>query len=349
MKINKSKFFVGALLISASIGVAGSITGTYAWYSYNTKSPVTYTGIATGSSQYLQVKCYGDSYDWKTSLSEDEFVGWSEDNYYAGSELKPVTFSKNMLAYTDDTDEMLKTSSFKGILSKGNPNYTTVGLGSGTASDPYSFFKTTIQLQCVDPADKDDGFSERKVYLSDITLLMDDDSLNIADSIRVYIANTSEHLFYLFAPGVSKGDAAAETKSINLFGNLDLDNDGNNDKGIYKDVDDVPTFQRESKYYFDEPDTDAGEYEDEIIYGVNGVTETFFYKDSMLSSFTNGKLTKTGKCMGITSADGDDPLTLDIWIYMQGWAASVEDQNIGAEFKLGMTFECQDLKYDDPE
>jgi len=196
---------------------------------------------------------------------------------------------------------------------------------------------------------------------------LDDSTKDISDSIRIYISNTKEAKHYLLAPGIQS--STSETGSINLYGPLDLDHsadptdpDGAKDgtpeqqaiyygwdQGIYKFNSETSAyeFNREAKYYFDEPDPQT-EKKQSIIYGKSGTVENFYYKNAFLTDFKDGKLgDHVGKCVGKTSATESDPLTLDIWIYMQGWAESVKDDNINAKFKIGLTFECQNSDYTD--
>ena len=56
MKINKTKLAVTTLAIAMGAALAGSISGSVAWYQYSTRASATLTGTAAGTSRELQIK-----------------------------------------------------------------------------------------------------------------------------------------------------------------------------------------------------------------------------------------------------------------------------------------------------
>jgi len=316
MKI-KNKFLMGALLTVSSLGVVGSITGTYAWFSYNTKSPISYHGVTTGDTENLQIKTATDT-EWKQTLSSDEFLASSTDDGYAGNDLKPVTFATNQL-YNADLED------FVGMPSAGNPEYSDAGLTDD--DDAYVWLRSEIQLQCINQTT--DEYYAQNIYLSDLTFVCSDDDYDVSDALRMHIKCGTTSL--LIAPGIVDEDN--EIGSLDLYGTLDLDGDGNDDQAVYSDSE----YLRPA-YDFDTSETGL----QDVVYGVDGVVEQYYTRDAVIATFEDGKRTEGGVLIGTTN-DSDDPLEIVITIYLQGWAPSIKDDNINAEFDFGMTFQCDVL------
>lgn len=365
MKIKKEKFLIGALLTAASLGVAGSITGTYAWYSYNTKSPITYSGIATGDSEFLQVRSdVTGNEEWKTSLSRDEFMEGSSELEckdginYAGNKLLPTSFDKSVSAYNTSgkSVKLFQESLFQGILVQGNPNYTTSGrtYTDDEGGEHYGFFRSKVSFRSINPAsiqiDDDTGdvtydeYYEKDIYLSDITCKCTSDGKDISDAVRVAITTASETSWWIIAPGLTKPTpTSSNIGSLDLYGD-DYNFDGETEQGIYtyNSVSGGWDFKEELVYDFQADNLDSSkEQVRTITYGTEGATESFWYKDAVLSTFDNdGKLTKAGQSFG-TTGDADNTFSLIIWVYLQGWATNCSDANINAEFDLGLTFQVE--------
>lgn len=367
MKI-KNKLITGTLLSIASLAIVGSVASTFAWYSYNTKDLVSYHGIATGNSENLQVRMTGTD-DWKQSLKTADLVAWSNDNGFASNKLQPVSFAKTQAENkaledfvalpTQGTNQYntngLKDSSGKKVWMETSFQLRCVNPGDGTlyAQNIYMSDITLYVNNDPKPTLSKDGIywklgdqvttiPHEDAEVNPELLAVSDTTNNwtiggvdtgiqgkrdISDSIRMHISSGTDRN-YLIAPGIKD---ASNTKSINLFGELDLDNDGEKDKGIKLEGN---TYRKPFEW--------EEEKAEKIVYGVKDVTETYYTHDAAVATYTDGKYTSGGLLVGTTTTTGS-PLQVKLVVFLDGWAQSCVDANAEVEFDLGITFQCDVL------
>lgn len=111
MKINKAKMMVATLAIVAGAATVGSISGTVAWFQYNTRVTAAYVGTTASVSRNLQIRIHDDhieSYDddhstWKTNLEVNDISAYltakknltdADEKKGNGSSFSPVTYGK---------------------------------------------------------------------------------------------------------------------------------------------------------------------------------------------------------------------------------------------------------------
>lgn len=329
MKI-KNKFTAGALLTLASLAIVGSITSSFAWYSYNTKDPISYHGIASGNSENLQVKITGTS-EWKQSLTTSDLVSKSQTDGYAGQNLTPVSFktTHSEISQIQDADFFGRPETYT--------NKMTAGVGIKGSDGKYGWMETKFDIRCIDPAKSTleaPSFIEQDIYISDLRIVAKAAGKDITSAVRIYLSTGTES--HLIAPGVLQTPDAAKV-TTNLYGNLKADgltvdkgiSEGN---GVYR-----PAYEYETGAV-------------DILYGTNGVTETALCNGSAsVATFENGKYKEGGFKIGRTNSSAEVPLTVTMMIYLQGWADAVKDSNAAAEFDLGMTLECNSIEYVAPQ
>lgn len=83
-KINPLKLAIGILGLTSIASLAGSISGTIAWYAFSTRALVSYTGTSVQSTTQLQIGIKSDvvvNFTTNASLIDD--VVFQEDLYYA--------------------------------------------------------------------------------------------------------------------------------------------------------------------------------------------------------------------------------------------------------------------------
>jgi len=331
MKI-KSKFLTGALLTVAALSVVGSIAGTYAWYSYNTKTPIVYSGVATGDSENLQIRLAGDE-DWSQSITSDAFKGYSTDKGYAGDNLKPITFATTQ-------KENKELEDFVGMPTSYETEYSDLGLKfqSGDDKGHWAYLQTKLQLRCVNPGDEEEMYSQN-IYISDLTIYStaEDEDVDVTEGIRVHIHSGENN--YLIAPG----KAGTGKGSLDLFGPLDLDGVEGNDQAFFdeegKYVEPV-LYQETAEAYADK----MGYTIDDFVYGTNETYEKYYKHDEAIAKFEDGYYKEGGFPIGTTN-DTNFPLEITITIYLQGWETdAVQDDFIGGSFDFGMTLQCNAIK-----
>lgn len=330
MKIRKSKFIVGSLLSVLSVGVVGSVASTYAWYTYNTRASIAYEGITAGNTENLQVKLSSETSTdaWRTSLSSAEITADSIARKHAGATLSPVTALRD---YGDEFIGIKKEGTLGDSYFFGSPtaNDSKIGdLGLKDTSGNYNFFQTKFDIRCIDPNDSTKGY-EQDIWCTYLKLTMTtaEGDMDVTDAVRVHFqAGTEGHLV---APGV------AADGELNLFGALDLDNDGVLDHG-YKQLD--------STYHW--PNAIPGITEDTetnpIIYGTNGAKEQYYGTNTFVATFENGRR-KSGGVSICKTNENRNPVEVTMTIFLDGWASQMIDENAKATFSLAMVLQCDVL------
>ena len=208
MKKNLSKVIVPTLAICLGAALAGSISGTVAWYQYSTRVNAAYIGTSVGLSENLQISlrdaASGKSYyGWKGSLTHNDMELYLSDKAL-GQKVQPITSG----AMTEDA--ALNKIGGTGT-DKNDPLFYKNPIRAFTATSPYSGWLkadksmyVTIplrlrykQIDNVKVQDKDEAYLAKAVYLSDLLIQQDyrnsghadpkDDRADLSDAIRVQI------------------------------------------------------------------------------------------------------------------------------------------------------------------
>ena len=88
MKMNNKKIIVSTLALAMGAALAGSVSGTVAWFQYSTRAQAAYIGATAHCSEALEVKAVGkESSTWGTDLKAKDVV--AKDGY--GTTLEPIT------------------------------------------------------------------------------------------------------------------------------------------------------------------------------------------------------------------------------------------------------------------
>ena len=193
------------------VSLVGAITGTVAWYQYSTRSTVSFVGTSIRSSENLQIAFDKNNAD---DFSNDKTAAQTAAQLAAqglNTELLPVTTGEI------GADDALPAKLFA------NPVYQRFAYNNWVRADANAYVQFTVYLKLNKVENNEDPAvvqEARKVYLSD--LLIQDDASNeqgdISDAIRVHLH--SDHADML----LGKNDADTD-----VFGALDLNNDGHND------------------------------------------------------------------------------------------------------------------------
>ena len=94
MKIN-NKILVSALAIAMGATLAGSISGTVAWYQYSTRAQAAFIGTSVGASENLEIKV--GSSDWMDELNST-LVSSNLNSGYTDDEIEPITTGDQITA-----------------------------------------------------------------------------------------------------------------------------------------------------------------------------------------------------------------------------------------------------------
>ena len=95
MKLNKNKIIVSALALVIGTSLAGSVTGTLAWYQYSTRANVSFLGESSGISGNLQMRFSDEDSDdaWRTRITYTELqTKLAAGGYALNEKVTPMTF-----------------------------------------------------------------------------------------------------------------------------------------------------------------------------------------------------------------------------------------------------------------
>ena len=361
MNIKKKSIIIPAFALLIGASLAGSITGTVAWYQYSTRVNTAYVGVSGGTSGNLQIRLAGG--EWSTRLTKDAIKTYVEGSDY-GAKVLPITSGEM------DKDDALPANFYL------NPLYGQEGsYANWQKADKANYVVLPLQLRYVErDGDKEGGAKDAKniakeVFLSDLLIQEDKDNTtnvkeDLSDAIRFHIDAFGEddrnvpanHINRL----ISKNGGTTVTN-----GKLDLDGDGVMDYKYDSD-----------KYGFGSDDTT------DLVYGVgNQVSFTNkvadqtnqAYYDSegnalsdanvysmVVDSGDQGDLdivdtskkynTTESKSIGSTLADEDKFLNVIVTIWVEGWQTFEDatshkhisiwdsDDFIGSSFDVGFEF-----------
>ena len=372
MKIKKKSIIIPAFALLIGASLAGSITGTVAWYQYSTRVNAAYVGVSGGTSGNLQMRLRDGNYnaqtgDWITRLSVSDiqtYLAGTTEKY--GEAIQPIT-SGNM-----EKDGALPANFYA------SPLYGQAGAYAGNwqVANTKSYDVIPLQLRYVERdgdlegGAKDDKNLAKKVFLTD--LLIQGDKANTADPLDVKKDLSDAIRFHIDA--YSDDDALVPANHINRLvskkggttitnGQLDLDGDGaldykyNSDKyGFGSDEKTQLVYGEGFQVAFsNETEVRSGTYYD---YKGDPATDTNVYpmvvapvSEGSLDLLDSNKEYDTGKSksIGSTIAADDKYLNVDITIWVEGWQtfedANTHKQNpiwgmdyIGSSFDVGFEF-----------
>jgi len=342
MKIKKKHFVLGAMLTTCSLAIVTSITSTFAWYSYNTKNGMAFQGIATGDTEYLQVKLSSETEedDWRTTLTSDELTADSRANGFADGNLAPVSQAMGITS-----DGVIDTAEGHNYGFYGSPAYLIPKSSQDTIFDKdgnYTFFRTSIDFRCINPV-KENTYFEKNIYISFMDIKATTDDKDITEGLRVHL-NQGIDKRALIAPGHDADGTTALTGSLNLAGAEKAKSTDPDpvDQGVITNGKEASSIDAEWRQFI--PGYDEETDKKTVTYGNKvGATEGYLCKDSIITKFKDGKVDGEAKYLvGKTRSDGI-PISVDITIWLEGWDPVVINKNKGAEFKFGFQFEVETL------
>ena len=370
MKIlSKNKIIVSALALCIGASLAGSVSGTIAWYQYSTRANVAFIGEAGGFSGNLQMRFVSeasaqnpDSY-WRTRITWKEMNDELTNTGYA-SQIVPMTYgpmSRNQalpqkgyaqpIARVSDTTKWVEAS-------KKN----------------YAQFQLQLRYNERDGVEEgnpavDGKNALKEVYISkmEISEHAVSGKKDLSDAARVHIS--SSYTENETAQSVNKL-VSNKGGTILTQGKLDLDGDGINDRA----------YPESDEFGFNDPDPSDPQVTtlQDVVYGSGvqssyGNTATFDGTHTYTPYGSNTPVadpihpvlvTSTGnklenlqyndgnidqdKYIGKTNVGNASYLTVTVTIWIEGWqeldgdAIWNEVDYIGSKFNVGIQFAVQD-------
>ncbi|MCR4911900.1 MAG: hypothetical protein K5925_05185 [Bacilli bacterium] len=314
MKISK-KIIISSLSTALGVSLVGAISGTVAWYQYNTAVRTSLIGMNVAETGVLDISATSATTGFKRDLTSSE-LGIATD-----LNITPITWETGA---NQTASSALSGTAYKNPNSALNRAAKDAGGGHapGAYADVYQaavatdYIQYTVYLRgrTVDNATGGFTLTAEKVYLTDF-VLNNVDSGVIAEGLRVHIAcyddstSVSPDRNYL----ISKTAKAA----LPLFGKLDCDDDGIADRiGGYEW---------------------SANRDDVVTYGTDTRTQTTIAPSSLINTpDANGVITDdAGKLIVTTPTTADHASKLVVTVWLEGWENSTnlqkEIQHITAE------------------
>ena len=284
-KVSK-KLIVSSLASVMAVSLVGAVTGTVAWYQYNTRVTTSLIGLNVAETGVLQISTAADSGFTSDLITSD---------LASDVDVTPMTW---------DLDQPAAAVALTGAKGYKNPNYAKnreaadadAGHAAGSYADVYQlagagdYIQFTVYLQAKTVDNVDGGFNLKAedIYLEDF-VLEDIGSDLIASGLRVHLAidaanDGTDEVFWL----LSKGEVSA----LPLSGYLDQDDDG--------------VCDRVGGYEW------ATGRDATVTYGHAGYTQTTTQASAIVGETTSLFTTVQEKVAKVT-----------VTIWLEGWATSV--------------------------
>ena len=188
---NKKKIVVSALAIAMGAALAGSISGSVAWYQYSTKAAAIVAGTTIGTMGRLQVST-------NASTGFDQYLDLGTGNF------KPISASRTsagVMSYYDHPVYQVEKL----------PELTTGG-----------YIDYTVYFQYEESTDGSTWTAEsRNIYLSHFAIVDAGSAEDVTDAVRVEFRGS--HNFLLSSAASGAGLTTATSGNLDLNDNDELD------------------------------------------------------------------------------------------------------------------------------
>jgi len=315
--MKKNRLIVPALTLLAGLTLAGSISGTIAWYQYSTRANGAYLGMSGGTTGNLQLRLDGG--EWLTRLTKNDIASYLAANNL-GQKVQPIT-SGDM-----DKDDALPADFYRNPIA-GKGEYS-----KWQKADESNYVSLPLELRFVERNGSGENNVAKDVYLSDLYIAADDANgtakKDLSDAIRFHVASDD---------GVNQINRLISKNggSIAVNGKLDLDGDGELDQAYTG-----------NKYGFGD-----GNQLVDVIYGEgNQVAYAAKVEDGLLVKTNEDdldldelELNGASKSIGKTLASSSEYLKVNITIWVEGWQefanSPIWDADyIDSQFDIGFEF-----------
>ena len=319
MKISKNKIIVSTLALAMGAALAGSVSGTVAWFQYSTRAQAAYIGSSAHCSENLEIRAGADG-TWGTDLSSTVIDG----KKVGGTDLQPIT-----------SGAMTATSALPASFYK-NPIYQYTNKTTWGTAVAANYVQFDLYFHVKDVNSGATTYLEKDLFLTDLTITAvqsDSSTIDLTKAVRVHFAsNEDTPTNNLFAK-----DGSDATVDTDVYGNLDLNNNGELDKGPGYEWD-----NRGAALVY-------GDADQQQIANNAGGTNVLANDANPYSIVAN-----QGKLGTIAASEAGFKITVTIWL--EGWAklSTKPDGNattgsavwdpatyIGKKFQVGMRFACE--------
>ena len=373
-KFNPTKLLFGFLGLATFASLAGTISGTLAWYAYSTRASLSYTGTSIEQTAQLQIGIVSpvevDFYASDRMTKDDDLSDGTHHYYFApiGSGLTSVVLNKYLTANGYASNYLTPVTS--GSYTRGGafqlkhaPNPDTGIINNSDPATDYHFSYIQFVFRIAKSA-----YAATPEYVDDKELWLTDaqahasfaNNGSVFKALRIFIDRTDDYEDdYIFNP---TANAVGQTK---VGGVLDLGNSG------YYDYDDDNREIIYGEYTSTTGLSTTGYDGADVIRDVNGTNSTSsntftakhkqnvkYYNDlsecgiktasyeclsSIAPKTSNGILENydenhpTSICK--TDANDNHLARVNMTIWLEGWDFSIIDEEQDHMFDIGLTFE----------
>lgn len=315
--MKKNRLIVPALTLLAGLTLAGSISGTIAWYQYSTRANGAYLGMSGGTTGNLQLRLDGG--EWLTRLTKNDIASYLAANNL-GQKVQPITSGEM------DKDDALPADFYRNPIA-GKGEYS-----KWQKADESNYVSLPLEFRFVERNGSGENNVAKDVYLSDLYIAADDANgtakKDLSDAIRFHVASDD---------GVNQINRLISKNggSIAVNGKLDLDGDGELDQAYTG-----------NKYGFGD-----GNQLVDVVYGEgNQVAYAAKVEDGLLVKTNEDdldldelELNGASKSIGKTLASSSEYLKVNITIWVEGWQefanSPIWDADyIDSQFDIGFEF-----------
>ena len=199
------KIIISTLALAMGAALAGSVSGTVAWFQYSTRAQAAYIGASAHCSELLQVSI-DDGANWKTELTSSDV---NTAITAANKKIIPITSGAQA------KDAALGETFYA------NPIYQ-ISAGSYSAdtwqvADAINYVQFTLKFRVTDVKENLTTKLAKDVFLTNLTIQDVTSGVDLSDAVRVHFAATNNMLF------------AKNATSTDVCGALDLNSDGDYD------------------------------------------------------------------------------------------------------------------------
>ncbi len=343
------KVVISSLTLLSAFTLAGSISGTVAWYQYSTRATVAYTGTSAHCSKLLQISG-DDGTTWGSELNDADLPAATFAPITTGAQDKNAPLEKKHKTMTifdehgNPTGTQDVSSYFYAQPDRGQGLYENWLLASDSS---YAQFDILIKVKDVDGQANETNL-QNDVFLTDLTIqdANTENDMDLAKAVRVHISSEYDdngatvNKNFLFA---------TDNEQTEVGGFLDIDEDGKYDQVgyewdrhtcLYGAGTFIPaTYDSEGNKLTDDSYKDAPY---QYSYKANDPTIIAQEIDNELIG---------GTPIGKTSANNGEYLKVTVTIWLEGWSELLkgaqgqqdssiwdEDTYVSQKFNVGLTF-----------
>ena len=380
MKIlNKNKIIVSALALAIGGSLAGSVSGTVAWYQYSTRANVAFIHEAGGFSGNLQMRFASESeneHAWRTQITYDQLNAELSNTGYA-TKIVPMTYGAL------DKDGALPADGYT------QPLAGQADMAKWVKADKANYAQFNLQVRYQERTNGNEANASKPVYITKMVIQEDAKSRaegkgDLTDAVRVHISTND-------GTTVKNKLVSAKGKEIETKGKLDLDGDGQPDKAylhgdefgfsytddtytehyqleeiVYGDDGDdskrdvqssynITYAKEESGVHYTQEEIDAAQESDPAHgkttddWKVDPVNQLVVYSDNnvLYDNADKDEQPKLQRVIGQTVASETSYLNITVTIWIEGWqklndSAIWTPDYIKSMFNVGIQFGVQD-------